>query len=114
MGSAHSIGLRKGSSRAPARRGPAVKWIEPEWPAPASVRAISTLRSGGFSQGPYDSLNLGLHVGDEADQVQRNREQLETVPRSGIVHRIDKDTSGLLMVAKTLEAHKHLVDQLQD
>jgi 23S rRNA pseudouridine1911/1915/1917 synthase len=39
---------------------------------------------------------------------------LETVPRSGIVHRIDKDTSGLLMVAKTLEAHKHLVDQLQD
>ena len=56
-----------------------MKWIKPEWPAPASVRAISTLRSGGFSQGPYHSLNLGLHVGDEADRVQRNREQLETV-----------------------------------
>lgn len=38
---------------------------------------------------------------------------LASVPRSGIVHRIDKDTSGLLMVAKTLEAHKQLVDQLQ-
>lgn len=38
---------------------------------------------------------------------------LASVPRGGIVHRIDKDTSGLLMVAKTLETHKHLVDQLQ-
>lgn len=39
--------------------------------------------------------------------------KLSEVPRSGIVHRIDKDTSGLLMVAKTLTAHKVLVDQLQ-
>lgn len=39
--------------------------------------------------------------------------QLIHLPRAGIVHRIDKDTSGLLMVAKTLEAHKQLVDQLQ-
>ena len=38
---------------------------------------------------------------------------LAHVPRGGIVHRIDKDTSGLLMVAKTLESHKQLVDQLQ-
>ncbi|MCK5353852.1 MAG: RluA family pseudouridine synthase, partial [Methyloprofundus sp.] len=36
-----------------------------------------------------------------------------TIPRSGIVHRIDKDTSGLLMVAKTLAAHLSLVGQLQ-
>ncbi|MFN5746757.1 MAG: 23S rRNA pseudouridine(1911/1915/1917) synthase RluD [Methylococcaceae bacterium] len=41
-------------------------------------------------------------------------ETLAGVPRCGIVHRIDKDTSGLLMVAKTLEAHKTLVDQLQE
>ena len=39
--------------------------------------------------------------------------QLAGLPRAGIVHRIDKDTSGLLMVAKTLQAHKSLVDQLQ-
>ncbi len=38
---------------------------------------------------------------------------LAGIPRCGIVHRIDKDTSGLLMVAKSLEAHKQLVDQLQ-
>ena len=36
-----------------------------------------------------------------------------TIPRSGIVHRIDKDTSGLLMVAKTLAAHHSLIEQLQ-
>jgi len=35
------------------------------------------------------------------------------LPRAGIVHRLDKDTTGLMMVAKTLEAHNKLVEQLQ-
>ncbi|GAB4177430.1 MAG: hypothetical protein Fur0039_20800 [Rhodocyclaceae bacterium] len=39
--------------------------------------------------------------------------QLARLPRAGIVHRLDKDTSGLLVVAKTLEAHTELVRQLQ-
>ena len=39
--------------------------------------------------------------------------QLETVPRAGIVHRLDKDTTGLMVVAKSLVAHADLVDQLQ-
>jgi 23S rRNA pseudouridine1911/1915/1917 synthase len=39
---------------------------------------------------------------------------LETLPRAGIIHRIDKDTSGLLMIAKTLQAHNSLAQQLQD
>ncbi|WP_324571629.1 23S rRNA pseudouridine(1911/1915/1917) synthase RluD [Accumulibacter sp.] len=39
--------------------------------------------------------------------------QLDRLPRAGIVHRLDKDTSGLLVVAKTLEAQTHLVRQLQ-
>ena len=39
--------------------------------------------------------------------------QLENVPRAGIVHRLDKDTSGLLVVAKTVEAQINLVRQLQ-
>lgn len=38
---------------------------------------------------------------------------LARVPRAGIVHRLDKETSGLLVVARTLKAHKLLVDQLQ-
>ena len=40
--------------------------------------------------------------------------QLAGVPRAGIVHRLDKDTSGLLVVAKTLSAQTDLVRQLQD
>lgn len=39
--------------------------------------------------------------------------QLHQVPRAGIVHRLDKDTSGLMVVAKTLEAQTNLVRQLQ-
>lgn len=38
----------------------------------------------------------------------------ELIPRAGIVHRLDKDTTGLLVVAKTLTAHKDLVEQLQN
>ena len=38
---------------------------------------------------------------------------LDTLPRSGIVHRLDKDTSGVMVVARSLKAHASLVDQLQ-
>ena len=40
--------------------------------------------------------------------------QLEQVPRAGIIHRIDKDTTGLLLIAKTLQAHTLLVRQLAE
>ncbi len=40
--------------------------------------------------------------------------KLETIPRAGIVHRLDKDTTGLMVVAKTLPAHADLVAQLQE
>jgi len=40
--------------------------------------------------------------------------ELAKVPRAGIVHRIDKDTTGLLVVAKTLPAHNYLVQELQE
>jgi len=39
--------------------------------------------------------------------------ELEAIPRAGIVHRLDKETSGLLVVARTLIAQKLLVEQLQ-
>jgi hypothetical protein len=48
-------------------------WIVPDWPAPASVRAVCTTRGGGVSAPPYDSLNLGNHVGDDPAAVARNR-----------------------------------------
>lgn len=39
--------------------------------------------------------------------------EIEHVPRAGIVHRLDKDTTGLMVVAKTVEAQTHLVSALQ-
>jgi 23S rRNA pseudouridine1911/1915/1917 synthase len=40
--------------------------------------------------------------------------RLELLPRAGIVHRLDKDTSGVMVVARTLEAHTALVEQLSN
>jgi 23S rRNA pseudouridine1911/1915/1917 synthase len=40
--------------------------------------------------------------------------QLDVVPRAGIVHRLDKDTTGLMVVAKTIAAQTNLVDALQE
>jgi 23S rRNA pseudouridine1911/1915/1917 synthase len=40
--------------------------------------------------------------------------KLSVLPRAGIVHRLDKDTSGLLIVARTLPAHTTLVRMLED
>jgi polyphenol oxidase len=51
-------------------------WIQPDWPAPACVRALVTTRSGGVSIGPYAGLNLGAHVGDSAEAVEANRRLL--------------------------------------
>jgi YfiH family protein len=52
-------------------------WIVPDWPAPASVRACCSTRSGGISEGRYASLNLGLHVGDDPARVHANRSRLQ-------------------------------------
>lgn len=51
-------------------------WLTPDWPAPAGVRALFTSRHGGVSAVPYDSLNLGDHVGDASELVLANRHLL--------------------------------------
>ena len=51
--------------------------IIPEWPAPKNVKALQTTRHGGVSSTPYDSFNLGIHVGDMPLAVARNRMLLE-------------------------------------
>ncbi len=51
-------------------------FITPDWSAPARVRALVTTRAGGVSVGPYASLNLGTHVGDDAKAVAANRARL--------------------------------------
>lgn len=48
-------------------------WIYPDWPAPKAVRAVMTTRSGGVSQVPFDTLNLGDHVDDDPQAVLSNR-----------------------------------------
>ena len=54
-------------------------WIVPHWQAPPRVKAVITTRAGGFSSGPYASLNLGLRTGDDAAAVARNRARLRGV-----------------------------------
>lgn len=51
-------------------------WLRPRWPAPAHVHALCTTRAGGASRPPYDTLNLGDHVGDDPLAVQINRSRL--------------------------------------
>jgi 23S rRNA pseudouridine1911/1915/1917 synthase len=55
----------------------------------------------------------GHHDGTLLNALLHHAPELAALPRCGIVHRLDKDTSGLLMIARTLTAHKSLVDQLQ-
>lgn len=57
------------------------EWLEADWPAPAGVHVISTLRTGGCSEGPYESLNLALHVGDDPERVRNNRRMLHEAAR---------------------------------
>lgn len=53
--------------------------VTPSWDAPANVRAFNSTRLGGVSKAPYDALNLGLHVSDEAAAVHENRARLHQV-----------------------------------
>jgi len=48
-------------------------FITPNWPAPENVKTLQTTRTGGVSTSPYDSFNLGSHVGDNPLAVSRNR-----------------------------------------
>lgn len=54
-----------------------LRWIQPDWPAPGNVRAAATVREGGISSAPFDSLNLGAHVGDDPSAVMENRRRLQ-------------------------------------
>lgn len=57
---------------------PGIQVLTPDWPAPVRVRAAFTLRHGGVSCAPYESLNVGAHVGDVAAAVAENRRRMRT------------------------------------
>ncbi len=46
------------------------------WPSPKNITALTTTRLSGWSEAPYDSNNLALHVGDNEQHVFKNRQQL--------------------------------------
>lgn len=53
-----------------------LSFIQPDWPAPASVKAFVTQRQGGQSLAPYTSLNMATHVGDDLSTVLANRQRV--------------------------------------
>ncbi len=50
--------------------------INPDWPAPKNVKAWSTYRNGGYSETPFNQMNLAHHVSDDKNTVNRNRQLL--------------------------------------
>lgn len=56
----------------------------------------------------------GHSEGTLLNGILHHKPEQEELPRAGIVHRLDKDTTGLMVVAKTLTAHMSLVKQLQE
>lgn len=50
--------------------------IYPDWDVPTSVKACVTTRAGGVSEGVWASLNLGIHVNDNPENVEQNRQRL--------------------------------------
>ncbi len=55
----------------------------------------------------------GNQTGTLLNGLLHHDQNLANLPRGGIVHRLDKDTTGLMVVARTLTAHQSLVAQLQ-
>jgi polyphenol oxidase len=53
--------------------------LYPNWPAPLTIKAVSSVRSGGVSLGNHASLNLGDHVGDDSAAVASNRQRLRAM-----------------------------------
>ena len=53
-----------------------IGFLEAVWPAPENIIAGTTLKLSGHSQGSYSAFNLGDHVGDNIDDVKKNRQLL--------------------------------------
>ena len=83
--------------------------IVPDWPAPPGVRSAFTLRTGGVSVAPYDSLNLGASIGDSSEAVAENRRRVREklrLPAEPVwleqVHGVEVVVLGAAAAARTL------------
>lgn len=56
-----------------------LRYILPQWRAPAGVRALATTRIGGVSPAPWNSFNLGVNTADSPDCVEANRSILREI-----------------------------------
>jgi YfiH family protein len=86
-----------------------LEMLRPDWPAPPQVRAAVTLRTGGVSRPPFDSLNLAAHVGDDPEAVAENRARVRRaleLPREPLwltqVHGIE-----VVTLARSAPANAH-------
>jgi len=86
--------------------------LRPDWPAPPRVRAAVTLRTGGVSRPPFESLNLAAHVGDDPQAVAENRARVRRaleLPREPVwltqVHGIE-----VVTLAGSSDAHAPTAD----
>ena len=71
-------------------------WLKADWPAPDFIKAGTTLRIGGVSKKPYDSLNLAAHVGDNLKAVKQNRERLDVPNAPQWLEQVHSTTAVLL------------------
>lgn len=71
------------------------------WPAPTNISALSTTRTTGYSITPFDNNNLGLHVGDNALHVMKNRQQIrELLQLSNEPEWLEQTHSNLCVIAE--------------
>lgn len=74
-------------------------WLVPDWPAPATIRAVVTTRAGGVSRPPFATMNLGNHVEDDPAAVAENRRLLQTVLNVGHAPQWLRQVHGINVVA---------------
>ncbi len=84
--------------------------IIPDWPAPASVRALSTTRQGGVSQGVWAGFNLGDHVDDDPAAVLANRRQLQQVVGDDVALQWLQQVHGIELVEAQDDAQVRCAD----
>ena len=90
----------------------APKLVFLDWPAPATVKACTTLRVPGISKPPYDTFNLALHVGDKAQSVLENRRILSAALKQDNIHWLNQthSTDVVQVTSATLTAESLLAD----
>lgn len=82
-------------------------FILPKWSAPSHIHAYTSCRSGGESLPPFDTFNVGLHVGDDPVLVARNRNKL---PNSGRFQWLNQTHSNMCVELPQIDTHALVAD----